>query len=90
MQIIPLPSPLTATRYSALEKGLFPLDLLLDIQDTQQATLRSIVLTMPVHVHGPIAHLGMIHSDEPGQTVNANELIHCLRANFGEGMNMQV
>lgn len=95
MQIVPLPSPLTTTTSPALEDKLFPLDILLDIAHTQQVTiLRSIILTTPVHVHGPITHLGMVHSDEPGQTVNALDVIGCLRAAFSQpvtrGVNIHV
>lgn len=58
---------------------MFPLNILRDLPVSQQTTLRSISLTTPVHVHTPIAHIGMICGDIPGEKVNGMELIRCLR-----------
>lgn len=58
---------------------MFPLNILRDLSFSQQTTLRSISFTTPVHVHTPVAHIGIIYGDLPGEKVNGMELIRCLR-----------
>lgn len=50
----------------------------------QETVLRSIVFTMPVHVHTPVAHIGTIYSDLPEENVNAAELIRCLQVIYNQ------
>lgn len=63
---------------------MFPLNIRQDLPIAQQATLSSIALTTPIHVHTPVAHIGMVHSDSPGERVKAIETIHCLRVAYNQ------
>lgn len=76
---VPLPSPTPTATSPNTDDSLFPLNLLQVLQVTQEPTLRSIILTTPVHVHLPCSHIALVYGDVPGQRVNALELIHCLR-----------
>ncbi|KXN84938.1 hypothetical protein AN958_11880 [Leucoagaricus sp. SymC.cos] len=68
---IPLPGALD-TAGSQISSGMFPVKLN-NVMIGQQIELDNIILTTPIHVHTPAAHVGQIYDIFPGQTVTALE-----------------
>ncbi len=73
---------------SHLEDGLFPLSIHQEPPTTLRATLRSIIFTTPIHVHTPLAHIGVVHGCVTGECVNALELMHFLHCLVLQPVNL--
>lgn len=85
IQTVPLPlvTTPTATSPPSVEvDGVFPLNILEGHPTSQSTALHSIVLTTPVHVHTPVAHIGTVVHDGHvlGQRISALELTEFLQA----------
>lgn len=45
----------------------------------QKVELETIILTCPIHIHTPQAHIGTVHGLSPGQSISALDLFRFLR-----------
>ncbi len=75
--------------HAHLENELFPLNLLQEPPATRHATLQSVTLSTPIHVHTPAAHIGVVHGDVAGERTSALELIQFLHSLVLQPVNLQ-
>lgn len=57
------------------EDYLFPINILSHLTPEQQEKLRAITLTSPIHIHTPVAHIGVFYGNFAGQRLNALDLL---------------
>jgi hypothetical protein len=82
MRIIPLPSssaspPLSVTPPA---EDLYPITLhLAHLSSTQQSKLETILLTTPIHLRTPAAHIGTLYTNTPRRTISALDAFITLR-----------
>lgn len=81
MHTIPLPSltPVLAQQTAHDATSLYPINILSRLHQVLENELERMVLTCPVHVHTPQAHIGTIHGSYPGQDFNARDLFRYLQ-----------
>ncbi len=75
---------------SPLEDGLFPISIYQEPPTTLHATLRSIILTTPIHVHTPVAHIGVVHGGATGECTNALELMQFVQSLVSQPVNLPI
>ncbi|KXN88015.1 hypothetical protein AN958_07398 [Leucoagaricus sp. SymC.cos] len=85
---VPLPGTPVGTAPTSHQglHGMFPISLD-SIAIGQQIELENIILTTPVHVHTPIAHVGLINGTFPGQTLTALNAVMFLKQFSGASID---
>jgi len=91
---IPLPTsplsttlPLHSTNQPGHTDALYPINVLVDIPTEQELELRNILLTYPIHVHAPQAHIGTIYAASTNHYINSFDLLLFLRIFAGAQPN---
>lgn len=82
MRAAPLPSlsldPVQPAAYDTI--SLYPIDVLSSLPSPREVELGKMVITYPVHIHTPQAHIGTVHGSHPGQDTNALDLFNYLQS----------
>lgn len=75
--------PVVATELCAINPNsdcTYPLNILSDLTFAQQLELRKRELISPIHIHTPAAHIGVLTTVPPGQTVTALDVVLFLQS----------
>ncbi|KXN89792.1 hypothetical protein AN958_05205, partial [Leucoagaricus sp. SymC.cos] len=81
MYTVPLDTESTSTEHFFSQMswtGIYPLKLD-NLIASQRIELREMILTTPIHVHTPTAHVGMVYGTFPGEAVTALDAVMVLQ-----------
>lgn len=73
MHTVPHPPLISTHAQPAADNtpAFYPIGILSSLSRAREIELERMILTCPVHIHTPGAHIGTIHGTHPGQDINA-------------------
>lgn len=89
MHTLPLPSLASIPTQLTGHNGdtFYPINILTNPPPTKKIKLETMVLTCPIHVHTPQAHIGTIHGPTSSQGKSALDLFYFLQNLAGEPLD---
>lgn len=82
------PTGAQPTTYDA--DTFYPIGILSNLPPAKKIKLGALILTSPIHIHTPQAHIGTIHSLDPGENINALDLFHSLQVLMRSPLDVHV